>query len=215
MNIISIINNSITRLAFRKKGVIIAHSSVVSKESILESGSKICKHVIFSGSLGYGSYISNNCNIWAKVGRFCSIGSNVNTLYCTHPFKPPYVSTSPMFFSTLKQTGETFATEQFFTEFTNHPIIENDVWIGSNVLIIGEVHIQDGAVISAGSVVTKDVPAYSIVAGVPAKIIGYRYSEDTILKLLKIKWWNKDKDWLKSNWKLFANINKFMEEYGQ
>ena len=89
-------------------------------------------------------------------------------------------------------------------------IIENDVWIGNNVLIKGGVTIGNGAIIAMGSVVTKDVPPYAIVGGVPAKIIRYRFSENDIKKLLDFKWWNQNDSWLKENYKKFHNIEDFI-----
>ena len=72
------------------------------------------------------------------------------------------------------------------------PVIGNDVWIGFSTTILNGVRIGDGAIVAAGSVVTKDVEPYSIVAGVPAKIIGKRFSDDMIERLLDLQWWNYD-----------------------
>jgi tetrahydrodipicolinate N-succinyltransferase len=78
-----------------------------------------------------------------------------------------------------------------------HPVykktqIGNDVWLGNNVMIRAGVTIGTGAVVGMGSIVTKDVPPYAIVAGNPAKIIRYRFDEETIEKLLASKWWEKN-----------------------
>ena len=81
--------------------------------------------------------------------------------------------------------------------------VGNDVWIGTKVIVMGGVTIGDGAVIGAGSIVTKDVPPYAIVAGVPAKIIRYRFSEEIVKELQNIKWWNLPEDILKENISLF------------
>ena len=80
-------------------------------------------------------------------------------------------------------------------------------------MLIGGVHIADGAVVLAGAVVTKDVPPYAIVGGVPAKIIRYRYDEETISFLLQAQWWNNTEDWFKENWKLLTDIDKLKAYY--
>ena len=93
--------------------------------------------------------------------------------------------------------------------------IGNDVWIGERAMIIGGVHIADGSVVQAGAVVSKDVPPYAIVGGVPAKVIGYRYDEETIDFLLKVKWWNNSYEWFKENWRLLSDINELKKYYKQ
>jgi acetyltransferase-like isoleucine patch superfamily enzyme len=73
-------------------------------------------------------------------------------------------------------------------------IIENDVWVGANVYIKNGITIHNGAIVAAGSVVTKDVPAFAIVGGVPAKLIRYRFEQEVIDKILASKWWDQDLD---------------------
>ena len=92
--------------------------------------------------------------------------------------------------------------------------IGNDCWICSNVFICGGVRINDGAVVYAGAVVSKDVPPYAIVGGIPAKIIKYRYNEETIQFLLKMKWWNRPIGWLEEHVMLINDIDKLKEYEG-
>lgn len=110
------------------------------------------------------------------IGKYCSIGPNLTTLPHSHP--ATNASTYP-FYS---------ANEEVV--ITRKIIIQNDVWIGANVLILGGVTIESGAIIGAGSVVTKDVPAYTIYAGNPAKKIKKRFTNQEIKKILKVEWWD-------------------------
>jgi acetyltransferase-like isoleucine patch superfamily enzyme len=83
-------------------------------------------------------------------------------------------------------------------------IIGNDVWIGNSVVIKGGVMIGDGAVVGAVAVVTHDVPAYAIVAGVPATIIKYRFDDEKIRRLLETKWWDWSDDEIRRNREFFS-----------
>lgn len=177
---------------------------------VFEGANKICERSHYKGYMGYGSYIGTDCYIEARIGRFTSISNFVRCNLGVHPYKYPYVSTSPMFFSLLKQTGKTFAKKQLFDELKPPIIIGNDCWIGQNVFIAGGVKINDGAVVYAGSVIVKDVPPYAIVGGVPAKVLGYRYEPEIIQLLLDFKWWNKPIEWLKDNYEYFSNLDSFI-----
>ena len=86
--------------------------------------------------------------------------------------------------------------------------IGNDVWIGSRATILEGVNIGDGVVVAAGAVVTKDVPPYAIVGGVPARIIRYRFDEETIQNLLKMKWWEKDQEWIQNHADDFDDVKQ-------
>ena len=183
----------------------------IGRNSLFEGCNSISSYSSFSGKMGYGSYISDNCSIEGEIGRFCSIAPNVSCNRGIHPISYPYATTSPMFFSLKRQNGFTYASKQTFNEMTHPIIIGNDCWICSNVFICGGVRIGDGAVVYAGAVVTKDVPPYAIVAGVPARIIKYRYDDNTIDFLLQYKWWNKPIEWLKKNWALLNDIDKLKE----
>lgn len=191
----------------------------VNLHSIFEGMNRIYSNTSFSGYMGMGTYISTNSNINAKIGRFTSIGPHVNTIEGVHPYTYPYASTAPIFFSTLRQNGYTFVNETKFKELRyavdNYSIIiGNDCWIGFGVSIISGITIGDGAVILAHAMVAKDVPPYAIVGGVPAKILKYRYDEETIKFLLDFRWWNKDIRWLERHCDLLCDIER-LKRYAQ
>lgn len=204
-------------IKFEKK-IKLSISDNVAFNSKFEGANKLYENVTFSGEMGYGTYIANNCTLKANIGRFCSIAPNVSYTNSMHPYTYPYVSTSPIFISNLGQNGEVWLSESKFNEFRNVEkdvpvVIGNDVWIGQNVFIIGGVTIGDGAVVLAGAVVTKDVPPYAIVGGVPAKVIKYRYSQEDIDFLLATAWWNWPIDEIRKNVDLFSNIESLKKYY--
>jgi acetyltransferase-like isoleucine patch superfamily enzyme len=214
----NLLNNLFNFLKFHhKKGVIIKKDCYI-KNCNFEGKCVINKGNILSNSkIGFGTYLgSNNFFPYTRFGRYCSIGSNSKVIYSTHPTNT-YVSTSPVFFSLGKQSGFTFVKEQKFDELMyidkDKEIvldIGNDVWIGDDVTILGGVKIGDGAIIGTKALITKDIPPYAIVGGIPAKVIKYRFNQEQIDFLNELKWWNYDESWLKANVHLFNNIDNFM-----
>lgn len=203
-----------SKIKFRGK-VIFPYSAVIGRFAEFEGNNAIGKNSRFSGRIGRFSYMTSDCDLYATIGRFTSIGSHVQSIMFRHPVSYPFVSTSPMFYSTLKQCGSNFATKNLFQECVmadekEHSaiVIGNDCWINSNVTFVSGVTVGDGAVVLAGAVVTRDVPPYAIVAGVPAKVIKYRFSERDIEWLLDKKWWNRDADWIRKNWQAFNDMDK-------
>jgi acetyltransferase-like isoleucine patch superfamily enzyme len=123
----------------------------------------------------------------------------------SHPTKD-FVSTHPIFFSTWKQCQISFSDKSYYDELNHEIKIWNDVWIWANVLIPSSVKIWNWVIVAAWSIVTKDIPDYAIVWGIPAKIIRFRFDKKEIDFLLKYQWWDKDINWLKNNFKKFHNI---------
>ena len=207
---------------YKNKKVYIKLSCNIDKDTVFEGANAIYPRTSFSGRIGYGSYIGQDCNLNAYIGRFTSIAPRVNCNWGIHPINTSFVSLSPMFFSTRKQTGSTFVSDDLYDEFRfaikdKHipVVIGNDCWIGEGAFLVGGITVNDGAVVLADAVVTKDVPPYSICGGVPAKVIGYRYDENVIKRLLEMKWWDKDISWIQQNHLKFRDINILLKDYGK
>lgn len=116
----------------------------------------------------------------ASIGAFCAIGRNVAIGGFQHPYSYPGIS-AKMYRGLLGLDYDD----------SSHPVrVGNDVWIGEKAIVLRGT-VGDGAVVGAGAVVTHDVPACAIVAGVPAKIIGWRFSDDDIDRYLRIRWWER------------------------
>ena len=203
----------------KNKGLIIGFRAKASFDSQFEGNNKLANHSFFKGKMGFASYIGAKSIVVGKVGRYCSIADNVTFLTLTHPVKD-FVSTHPCFYSLKKQSGFTYTNIQKFDE---EPVLKdssysieigNDVYIGEGVTIIGPVRIGDGAVIAAGSVVTKNIMPFSIWGGVPAKIIRMRFTDTQIDFLKELRWWDKDSDWLRSHADKFESIEELMENMG-
>lgn len=123
------------------------------------------------------------------IGKFCSIACGVKFLFncANHTLKSLSTYAFPLFYDdwNLKKSDVATAWDN-----KGDIIIGNDVWIGYETVIMAGVRIGDGAIIAAHAVVTKDVPPYTIVGGVPAKLIRKRFDEDTIQKMEALKWWD-------------------------
>lgn len=141
-------------------------------------------------SIGRGAVIRN-----AKLGSFCSISWNA-TIGAT-PHNHALMATHA--FHYIKSFGFVGKDKRIVLPVT----VGNDVWVGANAVIMPGLNIGDGVVIGAGSVVTKDVPSYAIVAGVPARVIKFRFEKDVVAELLKIKWWDWDIKKIQINMDLF------------
>lgn len=205
------------RVKFHSRGVIIKSGCYIAgKNTCFEGKNVINKNTFFRGSMGFGTYLGSGCSINASIGRFCSIGSSVKTVNGIHPTNG-FVSTHPAFFSTAKQAGFTFTDKKLFQETRYvdeqyHAVsIGNDVWIGENVLLLAGVRVGDGAVIATGAVVTKDVPPYAMVGGVPAKVLRMRFAEDTVAKLLKLRWLDKPVSWIEEHSAYFQDVDGFIK----
>lgn len=188
------------------KQIKVAYSSEIKFPFLLEGYNKIGKGSYFNGKMGRCSYIGDDCRIVADIGRYCSISNGVITVEGKHPLDR--ISTSPVFYSLNKQCGMTYAFDTTYEEVDRNErtIIENDVWIGERVIIKSGIRIGTGAVVAMGAVVTKDVEPYSIVGGVPAKLIRKRFDAFSINHLLDSKWWEQSDAWIRENIYYFEKI---------
>lgn len=197
---------SFFNLGIKLKNKKISLLSLIDKNCIISTNALINRFVDLRKTevkdfsyIGSGSKIIN-----ASIGKFCSISKNVNIGFSLHPVN--YFSTSPIFFAEKNGTGSSWVKGKIFDDSSPKVIIGNDVWIGMNSSIMGGVKIGDGAIIGSHALVTKDVPPYSIVGGVPARIIKYRFEQEVIDDLLILKWWDLPVSILKECSNIIGNV---------
>lgn len=205
-------------------GNIVVYKNVRILSSILHGENSIGDFsTIRQSVMGFHTSVQRNCDIMrvnvddytiieknavihdAIIGKFCEISWHCSIGGDNHNYKLPsihhwYWNKSFGFEDDDNAIGgHNFRNKIQYEEC----VIGNDVWIGSGVTINRRVHVGNGAILASGTVVTKDVPDYAIVGGVPAHVIKYRFDEDTIKRLLAIEWWNWPHKVLKENRHLF------------
>lgn len=188
-------------------------SNIVIKDCKFEGKNALGVNNYLSNVIfGVGSFIGYGCELSnTLIGKYTSIGNNLRVVSATHPTEK--TSTFPAFYSDsfyLSYNKDKSFVEHLSTDKGYDCEIGNDVWIGDNVLIKGGVKIGNGSIIGMGSIVLKDVPPYSIVAGCPARIIRMRFSDDIILKLENLKWWNMTEDNIKKYAKYFNSPEELL-----
>lgn len=191
----------------------ISRSSKVIRSEIHGCCSLGDRSVVYESILSGQVFIGKNTTLWGpdiqvlsikhpiSIGNFCSVARGVTIQEYFHDYEK---------LTTYFIGRNVFGTNIEDEVLSKGPIeIGNDVWIGTGVQIMSGVKIGDGAVIAANSTVTKDVPPYAIVGGVPAKIIRYRFTPEIIGQLLEMCWWNWDIERIKNSKELFSlNLSK-------
>ena len=169
--------------------------------------------VLEETELGAYSYcFGGNDIIYARIGKFASIATGVRI----NPVQHPHRIRAASHHFTYRCAHYGFGPDDdSLIEWrrANRVEVGHDVWMGHGAIIMGGVTIGHGAVIAAGAVVTHDVRPYEIVGGVPAKNIGWRYDEDTIAAMLRIKWWDWSHEELAQRVRDFDDIASFVEKY--
>lgn len=162
--------------------------------------------VLINCQVGSFTYFGPRCRFNnTTIGRFCSVASDIKCGLGQHPINA--VSTHPIFYKyTARPVSITLAERDLHEEFKSIAI-GHDVWIGENVTIMDGATVGNGAVLAAGSVITKDVAPYTIVGGVPAVAIRKRFTEEQIVFLEELQWWNKDLAWLRSHKHLWHDVD--------
>lgn len=158
------------------------HNSEIGTDCSINTNTVVFNSVI--GDYSYLNYnsIVENCVIgkFVSIGSFCEIGA-----YC-HPTN--FISTSPKIYGSGSILP--IKDKKSISVRNRKTIIGNDVWIGSNVVILEGIKIGNGAIIAAGAVVTKDVNDYEVVGGVPATVLKNRFDKNIVKKINNLEWWN-------------------------
>ncbi|MFC6446763.1 CatB-related O-acetyltransferase [Shinella zoogloeoides] len=200
-----------TRFLRAVKGFIDPLLSMADNKSFVDPKAKLNRFVRINNSkIGRYSYVGPRtrvCN--ADIGSFCSISWDCFIGLPSHMAE--LVSTSPIFVEKYNGTGFSWVETESASYVERRVKIGHDVWIGANCMILEGVQIGSGAIVGAGAVVTRDVPPYSVVGGVPARHIKLRFPEEVVAALLQGAWWNASESEIRSAMHLFTISNPSLE----
>lgn len=166
-------------------------------------------------AMGDYSYVVNDSQItYTSIGKFCSIAAMTRINPGNHPMQRATQAHFTYRASTYFE-GESDDAEFFAWRRSHHVEIGNDVWIGHGAIVLPGRNIGTGAVVAAGAIVTRDVPAYTIVAGNPARPIRRRFSEEQAERLVALAWWNWDHEALRKALPDFRklSVDEFLDRY--
>ena len=164
---------------------------------------------------GNYSYVVNDSQIiYAEIGKFCSIAAQTRINPGNHPLHRAALHHFT-YRSASYDMGDADDTEFFEWRRSHKVTMGNDVWIGHGAIVLPGVSIGTGGAVGAGAVVTKDVPPFAIVVGVPAKVLRFRFDDDTQAALLRVAWWNWPHEKLAEALPDFRNLSaeEFVRRY--
>ena len=175
----------------------------------MSENNKYSNYQVGVGTYGFPEIVFYDAGAILKIGNYCSIAPGVQILLGGEHHME-FVTTYP--FSLLVDDAKKIPGYPYSK---GDVVIGNDVWIGLDAMILSGVTIGDGAVVAGRSVVVRDVEPYSVVAGNPARHIKYRFSQETIERLLKIAWWSWPASEIKQAWPMLQSpdVDKFITEY--
>ncbi len=180
----------------------ISDTSLVLKSKVGDHCQLFEDSMLCYSELGNFSYLSRRTSVFSSIiKKYCSISWNVSIGPANHDYHR--ITSHSMLFATRFGMIDDNA-QRYYNQYDKETIIENDVWIGCNAVILRGVHIGNGAVIGANSVITKDVPPYTIMGGVN-RVLKKRFSDDIIERLLELQWWNYPIDVVKTCIPLIAS----------
>jgi acetyltransferase-like isoleucine patch superfamily enzyme len=178
-------------------------SGSVHPTSKLESGT-----LFYHATMDRHSFCGYDCDIQhADIGGFSSIANRVVIGGGRHPME--WVGMSPVFYAGRDSVKAKFS--EHTRESVKRVVIGHDVWIGHSAIVLPGVEVGNGAVIGAGAIVTRSVPPYAIVAGNPARVLRYRFDEDTVRRLEATRWWAWPEEALRSLGHLSNDVPAFLE----
>lgn len=175
---------------FFTKRATLGYFAKVSNSYVGERSAIHARSEVVDSTIGAYTYLSQSCIVinsdirpYSCLGRECKLGLG------SHPLEEN-VSISPLFYDLVNPLGITFVKEKLWRQDTGKVLVAGNVWIGSGVTVLDGVSLGEGCVVGAGAVVTKNVPPYAIVAGVPARLIRLRFSQEKIEKIIALRWTN-------------------------
>jgi acetyltransferase-like isoleucine patch superfamily enzyme len=189
---------------------VIHAGATADSSSELGDYSVLFRNVRLTGSsLGAYSYVQENSALYrTEVGPFCSIAAGVTIGLMNHPIS--MVSTSPVFYDNTQPLPRFFSSQDMHPQKPPKTVIEADVWIGEGAKIMAGVRVGVGSVIGAGAVVTRDIPPYTVAAGIPCRPIKDRFPESVRSRMLDTRWWELGDKVLVTLAPYFADPEKFL-----